>query len=312
MAKSPTAYLALQLPVPGSKEPFRVEDVVEWFTILDTKHQTTDGAITAVATRATAIEKFTLPSAAAGTPGVIPAGTTAQRNAYWSEPGTPEQRVALANKIARWYNTEKGYEEQYFAAYNDATIGPLTPAKATAKWAPVTGRALLSNYTISSVGGTAQKHGGVINLAAVTTIRLDGVFTDDFDQYEVLWDISSATADNDMTVRLRNAGVDETAAAGYGTNRLEVTSASGIVNTYATGSSWLGPRCANSGGMHARMLFTGAKAARRSLFMSDAFSADGTQRRTAGTLGTVTSYDSVSFIPGGGISGNLRVFGIAS
>lgn len=56
-------------------------------------------------------------------------GTSAQRDAYWGSPSTgsttPEQqnRAALANQAPRWYNTEKGYEEQYFAKTDD--VGAL-------------------------------------------------------------------------------------------------------------------------------------------------------------------------------------------
>lgn len=55
-------------------------------------------------------------------------GTTAQRDAYWGKPTTgattPEitARVALANKGPRWFNTEKGYEEQYFAKVGDTGV----------------------------------------------------------------------------------------------------------------------------------------------------------------------------------------------
>ena len=79
------------------------------------------------------------------TPGLIPAGTTAQRDAYYGVPaaGAPgaAARVALANKAPRWFNTDAGmnWEEQYFAATADAgsVKGRRSP---TAGWYPIAGR----------------------------------------------------------------------------------------------------------------------------------------------------------------------------
>jgi microcystin-dependent protein len=42
-------------------------------------------------------------------------GTTAQRNAIFGSPTTDAQRVALANQVVSWYNTELGWWETYYA-----------------------------------------------------------------------------------------------------------------------------------------------------------------------------------------------------
>lgn len=46
---------------------------------------------------------------------LIPAGTTAQRDAFWGAPTIDSARAALANKGARWFNTTLGWEEAYYA-----------------------------------------------------------------------------------------------------------------------------------------------------------------------------------------------------
>jgi len=47
-------------------------------------------------------------------------GTTAQRDAYWGQPGTAAARVVLAKKGPLWYNTDKGWEEKYSALKGDS------------------------------------------------------------------------------------------------------------------------------------------------------------------------------------------------
>lgn len=161
MAMSPTPYLALMLPVPGSKEPFRVSDVVEWFTVLDSKIQTMDGVATDHATRLTAIEKFTKPSLpdADFLGGIIPAGTAAERDAFWGVPGDAAARLALARRGARWFNTTTGFEEQYFALWADDA--DKTFSSKTAGWHKNRAREL-PLPTVNTNGAT----GDVFNLGA--------------------------------------------------------------------------------------------------------------------------------------------------
>lgn len=50
-------------------------------------------------------------------------GTSAQRDGFYGVPTTDAQKVALANSVPIWFNTEKGWEESYYAP---SSIGTLT------------------------------------------------------------------------------------------------------------------------------------------------------------------------------------------
>lgn len=82
-------------------------------------------------------------------------GTTAQRDAYWGNPGTgataPEMaaRVALAKKGPLWFNTDKGWEEQYFA--KKADTGADANVAKTPGWYP-SGRGLVPRVSASRPG----------------------------------------------------------------------------------------------------------------------------------------------------------------
>lgn len=66
-------------------------------------------------------------------------GTTAERDARFGVPANDAQRVALANQQIRWFNTDYGWEEQYFAV--NGTFGLTAPDKvmtdAKAAWYPL-------------------------------------------------------------------------------------------------------------------------------------------------------------------------------
>ena len=49
--------------------------------------------------------------------GTVGAGTTAQRDVIFPAPATATDRVLLASKPARWFNTDKGYEQQIGRAH---------------------------------------------------------------------------------------------------------------------------------------------------------------------------------------------------
>jgi hypothetical protein len=68
-------------------------------------------------------------------------GTTAQRDAYFGVPGTTAQVAALANQMPVWYNTDKGWEEIYYAPVGTAGLTALgLISTAFAMWYPVSGK----------------------------------------------------------------------------------------------------------------------------------------------------------------------------
>ena len=65
-------------------------------------------------------------------------GTSAQRDGFYGVPSTDAQRVALANGVPIWFNTEKNWEESYYAptGLSGLTV-PGLKAGSPAGWYPV-------------------------------------------------------------------------------------------------------------------------------------------------------------------------------
>ena len=141
-------------------------------------------------------------------------GTTAQRNAYFGTPLAAD-RAALANTIPLWYNTDKGFEEQYFAQFDDAGVTATTPVKKVFGWKPASknGRVALSVFSVASSDSPAnvKKYGSTVELTGTSSaIVLDNVFTADFDEYEIEFEITGVTAGLSVQFLLRNAGANLT------------------------------------------------------------------------------------------------------
>ena len=182
-------------------------------------------------------------------PGFVGFGTTAQRDAYYPTPGNAAARVALAATAPRWFNTEKGYEQQYFAQFDDAGAGIFS--KTVFGWAPsvTNGRVLLSNYTISKDGGvgTVTKKGAKADFAAVATIAIDSLFSNypEFDTFEIEYSAASASVDLSMVFSLRaaaaNAGAAQhtfamrESAPGVGAESTGSAATSAVLNRVSTG-----------------------------------------------------------------------------
>lgn len=140
MATTTTPNLSLTLAVPGTNEPFDTDAVNTNFTAIDTFAGVQVAADAAQSNRLDVIEKFTNPQASSATVGVVPSGTTAQRDGFWGTPADAAARVALANKAARWFNTDTnfGFDQRYFAPTSDsATTGYLAQnARGGGGWLP--------------------------------------------------------------------------------------------------------------------------------------------------------------------------------
>lgn len=197
----PTPTLGLVLPDPGTNQPFSTAVQNGWFSSIDT-------AVGADRARLAVIEDVTLPSAVNSNVGVVPAGTTAERDLFWGVPGSAAARVALAAKGARWFNTEKGYEQQYFAQFDDAGAGAFT--RTTHGWKPA---AHLSQVpipiqpaTVASTGTVSKRGNSIVVTANAVSIDVDNIFTDDFEDY-LIRVVGNVPVVGGVILQLRAAGV---------------------------------------------------------------------------------------------------------
>jgi hypothetical protein len=91
-------------------------------------------------------------------------GTSALRDVYYGIPGTTSSdvdkaaRVALASKLPIWRNTEKGYEEQYFAKADDPGVLAGTSAF-TPGWYP-SGGGVVPWAGVDLIPGSSVVFGG--------------------------------------------------------------------------------------------------------------------------------------------------------
>ena len=258
MATTTTPNLSLTLAVPGSNEPFSTSVVNTNFTAIDTFAGAQNSTETAQAARLTTIEKITLPSVAPADyiGGVAPAGTASERDAYWGTPANATDRVALANKVARWLNVDKGWEEQYYADATDAGAGRFS--RKQAGWYPSAhlGRIPLRAATYTVTGGTNSQDGGRVFFdGAVTRVVLDNVFTADFNEYEVICTVQG-TLSADLAFALRTTAPADIGGMTWMRSGWDTTPTPGISGFGASvGASLVAGRISPSGSWQKLDLF---------------------------------------------------------
>ncbi|HEY9438277.1 MAG TPA: hypothetical protein VIS29_06440 [Streptomyces sp.] len=315
MATTTTTNLGLSLAVPGSNEPFDTADVNQNFEAIDSEVGARRSADTAQNSRLTAIEDLTLPTASGANVGVVPSGTAADRDGFWSVPATAADRVALANKGARWFNTEKGYEQQYFCQFDDASASRFN--RQVHGWYPAVSLGLvpLKPTSTANTGGTVAVHGGRVNFTGVTTVALNGIFTADFDSY-VLQIFSTELAANAQRLRLYAAGVEQAGAGTYAFQSHGM-SGTGVAAVLNTGSpNWLLQHNANHELDATVRISFPLRATGRHLFRveSTSIATDGSlmqQSRLDGYHAATVACDGFGIsVAAGTITGNVRVFGV--
>lgn len=149
-------------------------------------------------------------------PGIILIGNTALRDAAYPAPGSAAARVALANQIVRFWNTDVGYEQMYYAQFDDAGATAATPTKEVFGWGPRldVGSVLLTKWTAALVGGvgTITKKGGMLDFAGVQGFTIDNIFSAAFPRYEMRLTTVDFSTGGQITAQLRVGGVTDTAA----------------------------------------------------------------------------------------------------
>ena len=138
-------------------------------------------------------------------------GTTVQRDARYPIPGTDAGKVAFAALGMEWFNTDKGWIEQYFAGTAMAGSGRFS--RTAANWYPSVrnGRVPIRPTAVTLGAGTsAVLDGGAIVLTACSSFSFDGAFTTDFDTYEIELETSVTTGDATLQIQTRTAGTPDT------------------------------------------------------------------------------------------------------
>lgn len=249
-------------------------------------------------------------SSTGATPGLIPAGTTAQRDAYWTVPGTAAARVALANKGARWFNTDKGYQERYYSANADASAN-LKLSLPTSGWKPE-GIGLVPVTPTSVTGaGTAITNTGTVTFTAATAFVVNGIFSTDFENYRLMWSIPTRVGTAVEIQRLASGGTANSGAI-YSWRRLTASTAISQV-AVANDTSW------NSFAADAYVQVSkyldiyGPGLPQRTLVLGNGQETDGasiTGITYVGQHNSAVAYDGIQFsVPSGSMTGTLHIYG---
>lgn len=242
-------------------------------------------------------------------------GTAAQRDLYWGGPSNAAQRVLLANSIARWYNTDKQYVQQYYAQFDDAGVTFGTPARTVFGWGPAEARTQLKPTSIASTGGTAAVyHGDKVVCVGNTLININGLFTGEFENYEVIIS-GSLSASGLLGVRLRAAGADFAGATAHAYQTAE--NAAGVAGgSRQTGTDrWFSNAINAQETLETTMLLQRpATADARKRYRSETMAAIGanvSMDRVGGFLLSTTVFDGFSLIPSAGaFTGTLHFVGL--
>lgn len=117
------------------------------------------------------------------------ASSAAARDSYWGVPANATQQLALQNKGARTVRTDLGITQQYFGAYNSST-NPGGHSDGAGWYAINRSQGLTpmvpTVVTPVGTGSTAtMTNVGTVDFANCNQIRLQGVFTSAYRNYQI-------------------------------------------------------------------------------------------------------------------------------
>lgn len=166
---------------------------------------------------------------------------------------------------------------------------------------------LITPSSIANSGGTATLTGGAVSASAVTTVSLNGVFTDTYDNYRITIQGTNSVGDG-LRIRFRASGTDATGNDYY--NRYLELGATYVSSGGAATSGILGFIRTN------RTLFTvdlgGIRTTAMKTFTALSQDSNGTTALLAATgqMGVASAYDGMTIYPtSGALTATIRVYG---
>lgn len=243
----------------------------------------------------------------------IRSGTAALRDLIYGTPaaGAPgaAARVALAAKAPQWFNTEKGYLQQYFAQWDDPGVGIY--AKDTPGWglAAHLKETPLANFSVSGTAATFSKRGAVAICTAGTTLNIDGIFNADFADYRILLKTTAGSL-ADIISHLRVAGVPDTANT-YSVNGLIISSGGAPAYPVAGAATTFTLGLNTTTGSTYEILLRDPFGVSPTSHLTRVYTQSNQQEFRGGTFATAKSFDGLSFaMAAGNWTGRVRIFGI--
>jgi LysM repeat protein len=176
------------------------------------------------------------------------------------------------------------------------------------------GMVLIKPTSIANSGGSASiETNGQVTFTTVASLSLNGVFSALYDNY-IISTQESATNDNNMSLRLRSSGTDDS-SANYNYQNLIANGTSVSGSRGSSGSAWIL-------GTHGSTLRSGQSVSLYGPFLTQPTAyrgvythsyLSGTFDDSAGTHSLSSSYDGFTlFMATGSTTGKLTVYGVKS
>lgn len=240
------------------------------------------------------------------------ASSAAARNSYWGIPANATEQLALQNKGARTVRTDLGYTEQYYAAFNVSTNPGGRDVAGWYRDGRTTGMMPMRPSSATFVTGTGTVNDlGVVTYTGCSYIKLNNVFTSEFENYKVIISRHAGNTTGNVHYRMSTAGTEMTANYYYQALDATNTGISGY-RTLNAAQGLLGYQH-NGQAFNTEVMvhqpFVNAETWTRSQpVMSDGYIWMSTVNCR---IATGNSYDGFSlFASGGTFSGRLQIFGI--
>lgn len=169
-----------------------------------------------------------------------------------------------------------------------------------------------SSTAVTGTGSSATINAnGSVTFSTCATVSLNGVFTSTYDNYLVVMRRSGITANNNLQIRLRASGTDNS-GVNYDTQEVEAAGTN-VFWSRASSTYWLGGYTDPNARGGVAITFYGPFLTQPTAFHSTTVNGlqNGNLISDAGTHSQSTSYDGVTFIGDVGyeISGLVTVFG---
>lgn len=187
----------------------------------------------------------------------------------------------------RVFRTDKGYEQRYtgtawVGAGGDSVL--ITPTSVTGTLPAVANATILSS--------------GRVSFAGMTKLFLNGVFSADFESYEIEVEIDSMAGDTLLLFGLALAGVQAAGATDYNYTRASAVGAAWTVTNSGAGSSTFNVgRCSAVDGGIAKFTLARPALAKKTRFLADSIDMAATREVAGGYHNLATAYDGLVFTP---------------
>lgn len=195
-----------------------------------------------------------------------------------------------------------------------------TYVKTSAGWEQIASTVLAVPQGLVPIVPTSVTNGsttgdGRISFSAQTSISLNGVFSETYDSYVVLFDLSTLAGNTAVSFRMRAAGVDNSGTGAYLMSLLGTTTggtAANILTTGTSGTFTYGPT--GYAYVNGELIFTNPFIASQTKVAIRSGGTDTGYSQYAGRSGMIAhtqavSYDGITFLTAAAITGTIRVYG---